>query len=118
MKWAIICCALLLAGCSTVSDVLPIGKDTYMVTSEVYGFKTSNDAEEMTIKRANAYCESLGKKMLLANISGGGVYGFSPRTNQLVFQCLSANDPAFTRTQLQKEPNTVIEVKTQPPPAL
>jgi hypothetical protein len=109
--------AIVCAGCSTVSDVVPIGKDTYMVGSEARGGFTSNtEVAELALKRANAYCAGLGKKMLLTNINTSGVQGWTPQNSQIEFQCLLANDPAFTRIQLQKEPNTVIEVKGQQPP--
>jgi len=92
----------LVAGCATISsDVVPIGKDTYQLSMTGVGFATQANTNIKALKRANAYCSQMRKQMVTQHSSESGVYGFSPRQDQLVFMCVSADDPAYARTQTQ-----------------
>jgi len=79
---------LLLAGCVSVSEVMPYGKDTYIVSASDAGsgLNTSGDMRMMAVGAANDYCAKLGKKMRpdqsseRANIMVGA-------SSSLVFSC-------------------------------
>src|SRR5580698_4298175 len=88
--------AAILAGCVTVgSDVVPVGKDTYQLSMTGVGFATQANTNIKALKSANDYCAKLGKHMVPANSAESGVYGWSPRQDNLVFKCLDENDPAY-----------------------
>jgi len=70
MKRAIVVVAVLgAAGCGTVGDVVPAGKDTYMVRAEMSDWDTLgripswSDAAQLALKRANEHCNSIGRYM-------------------------------------------------------
>jgi hypothetical protein len=75
------------------------------------GFATQANTNIKALKTANAYCTQMGKQMVVQRSSESGVYGFSPRQDQLVFMCLNQDDPAYTRTQVQRDPNAAIQQK-------
>jgi hypothetical protein len=93
-----------LAGCVTVgSDVVPVGKDTYQLSMTGVGFATQANTNIKALKAANDYCTKIGKHMVPASSGESGVYGWSPRQDNLVFKCLDENDPAY----LQPAPKTI-----------
>jgi len=101
-----------LAGCATVaSDVVPIGRDTYQLSMTGVGFATQANTNIKALKAANAYCEKMNKHMEFQHNSESGVYGWSPRQDNLVFMCLNADDPEYARTKVQRDPNVIIQEK-------
>jgi hypothetical protein len=94
----------ILTGCVTVgSDVVPVGKDTYQLSMTGVGFATQANTNIKALKAANDYCTKIGKHMVPATSAESGVYGWSPRQDNLVFKCLDENDPAY----LQPQPKTI-----------
>jgi hypothetical protein len=94
----------ILTGCVTVgSDVVPVGKDTYQLSMTGVGFATQANTNIKALKAANEYCTKVEKHMVPATSAESGVYGWSPRQDNLVFKCLDENDPAY----LQPQPKTV-----------
>ena len=101
-----------LAGCATISsDVVPVGRDTFQLSMTGVGFATQANTNIKALKAANAYCEKMGKHMVFQHNSESGVYGFSPRQDNLVFMCLNADDPEYARTKVQRDPDVVIQQK-------
>ena len=97
------------AGCVTMtSDVVPVGRDTYQLSATGAGFSTQGKTNVKALKAANAYCEKINKKMVLQHSAESGVYGFSPRQNNLVFMCLNESDPAYTRAVMRRDADVVI----------
>ncbi|MDA3946172.1 MAG: hypothetical protein PF439_05790 [Helicobacteraceae bacterium] len=90
MKKTFLCCFLILfAGCSTISNVAPVGKDTYKVSSEMGGqFPSWSDVKGLSLKRANEYCRERGKYMVEGTWETHGSRGWTPLTAELTFQCL------------------------------
>lgn len=94
--------ALVLTGCVSTSDVVPIGKDTYTVNATSHGvLGGSGDESIEAMKTANAYCEKMGKHMMARNVEkqGPGLQagvGIAI-TATLEFRCLSENDPDYKR---------------------
>lgn len=100
------------AACTSVSDVTPIGRDTFMVGSQARGgFISTADLIAMSAQKANAYCATIGKSMTPDNIQNSGVRGFTPQENTFMFRCLDASDPGYARPSLRPSPTTVIELR-------
>jgi hypothetical protein len=108
--WSAIAMIGALSGCATIpSAVVPIGKDTYQLSMTGVGFATQANTNVKALKAANAYCDSLGKHLMFQHASESGVYGFSPRQDNLVFLCLDANDPAYVRGDVHRDAAVVIQ---------
>ena len=94
MKITISIAALFLAGCAVSSPVEPYGKDTYLVSSHV-GSCMSCSASIQGMKTANAYCAKEGKFAIMRHTSGAtNGFGFNV-SNELVFSCVTADDPEY-----------------------
>ena len=83
------CSVLLLAACS-ITEIVPAGKDTYLVagTDE---FTSGRNVKTKLYIKANAYCETIGKKLLPLNESVTGI------SAELRFRCLNEDDPNYVR---------------------
>lgn len=93
--------AALLAGCVTASDVVPAGKDTYMVTGGGTGGISYGKTAIAALKKANAYCASLHKLVMIRNTQTQSA--FNGENSSLVFSCLSADDPEYRTPNLRKD---------------
>jgi hypothetical protein len=103
---------VLLTACATISsDVVPIGRDTYQLSMTGVGFATQANTNMKALKAANAYCEKMGKHMVFQHSAESGVYGFSPRQDNLVFMCVNENDPAYAQIKVQRDPSVILEQK-------
>jgi hypothetical protein len=99
-------CALIVTGCAaTTSEIVPAGKDSYLVTGSVAGTRSGEGVA--ALKAANAYCEKLGKHMQIRREETG--YSLDYRAMNLIFSCLDANDPEYQRPDLRRDPTTIIE---------
>ena len=99
--------AVALAGCAIpVTEVLPIGPDTYFVATRHP--TSSGDARVAALKAAGQYCAKIGKNILVTDISpsGGGMLIYNIDMN---FRCLSASDPDLKRPNLETRPDVVIQ---------
>jgi len=112
IRYTALATALLLAACVTTSDVTPMGRDTFMVSTDARGgFTSSADLTAKSAQRANAYCAASGKQMMPDGIENSGVRGFTPQENTLMFRCLATDDPGNTRPVLRPTPNVRIGVE-------
>lgn len=101
-----------LAGCATSSQIVPIGKDTYMLNREAAtGFAGTANVKIQAISEAGQYCQKEGKQLRVVGTHEipGGVGRFSAAEVQ--FMCLNASDADFNRSPLKPLPTAVIEVK-------
>ena len=92
MKKAIVGSLLIVLsfGCASVSDVVPVGKDTYRVSSQMGGqFPSWSDVKGLSLKRANEYCRETGKYMVEGKWETHGARGWTPLNAELTFQCLA-----------------------------
>lgn len=88
MKKIIYIPLLILCGCATTTDVMPIGKESYLVGSNVHGgFMSDAEVTGLSVKRANDFCNSQGKQMELVNSSNSGTQGWTPQQSQIMFHC-------------------------------
>lgn len=102
--------AVLAVGCATTSDVVPYGKDTYMLSSgDVWGGYSQGSLQVKAAQRASAFCADKGKVFVVRNTGGQGVQGWTSTSSTLIFSCVAESDPEYQRPNLRKEADTVIE---------
>ena len=113
LEWSARAALLLLCvGCTSTSDVTPMGRDTFMVGSQARGgFISTADLAAMSVRKANDFCAARVKEMLPSNVENKGVRGFTPQENTFIFLCLDASDPENQRPRLRREPDAVIQVR-------
>lgn len=79
---------LLLAGCASTGEVIPVGKGSYTVSAQMGGqFPAWSDVKELALKKANAYCDGLGNEMIVGKWDTHGARGWTPLNAELTFQC-------------------------------
>jgi hypothetical protein len=92
MKIAISIFALVLAGCVTTSQVVPIGKDTYMVTASNDVCGNCTPSQIRAAEQANAYCSAMSQRMVAQSQAQEAFdIGFGRKTT-LTFRCESPAD--------------------------
>lgn len=112
MKYVISTVALILAGCgASSSEVIPAGKDSYLVTGTAVGGVAAGQSLPSAMKTANAYCTKQGKFMVIRREDTAGNAGFGGEHSNLIFSCVTADDPEYKRPDLHSDPTTVIEDK-------
>jgi hypothetical protein len=85
---ALAVCVAAIAGCSSVTDVSPMGNDTYMVGGKAMGGHMSHtEVKGIALQRADDYCVSKGKKMILQDAKSSGARGWTPLASEVVFKC-------------------------------
>jgi hypothetical protein len=114
MKIIIITVVVFLAGCASNSGVIPIGKDTFMVSRQAAtGFSGSGTLKAEAFQEAAQYCEKLGKSMQVVSTHEASppyILANFPKA-EVQFMCLDAQDAELNRPKLRKEADSVIEVK-------
>ena len=97
------------AACVTTSPVVPMGKDSYMITGSNAGGLNRGKGKTLAVQQANAHCASLKKFLVVRRFdSEAGVFDGTQSTT-LVFSCVAEDDPEYTRPNLTKDPSVVIE---------
>jgi hypothetical protein len=91
MKAVFLGLALVCTGCvTTTGQVLPTGKDTYMVTaSGVSGPFSKNELDAAVIK-ANKFCASKGQIATIAGTESHGTPGWTQIRATVQFTCTAA----------------------------
>lgn len=87
-----------LASCVSTSKPMPIGKDTYTIstTNWLLGGIT-NETMNAAIREANSHCASMGKEFVLLTTQGGGLPSEGMESNihgRLVYRCVGQNESA------------------------
>ena len=88
MKYALwMMLAASLAGCVTTSNIVPAGKDTYMISAANDACGNCAPAQIRATEQASAYCAKLGKTFVLKDTQGQTFdIGFGKRVT-LTFLC-------------------------------
>ena len=94
--------SLMVAACASITDVVPAGKDTYVVAG-YDELRSGASIKPDLYKKANTHCETMGKKLLPVNES------VSLNTAELRFRCLEEDDPEYVRPVMESVPNVRIE---------
>ena len=98
--------ALMVTACTSITEVVPAGKDTYVVAGDDSLEETSGASIKTNLyKKANAHCETMGKKLLPLNES------VSSYAAELRFRCLEEDDPEYVRPIMESVPDVRIERK-------
>jgi hypothetical protein len=93
----------LISGCATTSDIVPYGKDTYMLSAgDIWGGYSSGTLQVKAAQRANEYCQSMGKVFVVRNTGTAGVQGWTSTSSTLVFSCVDEKDAENTRPNLRR----------------
>jgi hypothetical protein len=109
MQIRILGVALILSGCVTTSDVVQVGKDSYLVTVSARG-NNAGVGRIDSVKAASKYCATSGKHMIIRRTDTSGIaLGALPETTALVFSCVDESDPEWQRPNLSPDPNVRIE---------
>lgn len=103
---AVIAAALALVGCAN-SGSHAIGKDTYMATVRVT-FIGIAGAKADALDTASADCKSMGKAMLLKDLTGNGcMLRGGCAEAQIVYSCLDKSDPRYTEPAAAGQDQTI-----------
>lgn len=103
MKIAIFAVFAVLTGCVSASEIVPAGKDSYMVSARAMGGINSGQGIIEATKTANAYCAKSGKLMLIRHTETGGSAAFGGEHSNLIFSCVDESDPEYQRPNLRKD---------------
>jgi hypothetical protein len=85
-----------LAACVTTSEVVPTGKDTYLLTSSARGGLDPGAQVIAATKKANEYCEAQRLKMVVKKLDTSGVPMWTPERSTLAFACVAADSPDYS----------------------
>lgn len=114
MRWSAATLGLLLSACASNSGVVPIGRDTFMVSRQAAtGFSGMGDLKAQAFREANAYCEAQGKSVQVVGTTESAppyIFGNFPRS-EVQFMCLTQGDPQLGRPRLEKAPDAVIQIR-------
>lgn len=88
--------AFALLGCAGTGDIIPAGKNTYLVGAKARGgLRSWATIKGMALNDATEFCQEKKLNMLPVEISTHGVRGLTPQEADLTFKCLSDNDPEW-----------------------
>lgn len=101
----------LLSGCGTVArstGAMQLGPDTYRIAVRA-PLGSVAESQRMALTEAKAYCAGLSSELLVVSTRrledlGGGPF-------EATFRCLKSGDAELQRPNLQKPPDTVIQIK-------
>ena len=81
--------ALVLGACTTMTDVMKVGPDTYMTGQTTRGgFTTDSEIKAEVIRRAQSYCAGQGRQMSLVTSQSNGTQGWTPQSSEVTFKCV------------------------------
>jgi hypothetical protein len=104
-------CILIVTGCAS-SGVVPIGKDTFMISDRGHSGMTSAGSLKAGIYREGmAYCASEGKEFQPIHEQWVECVPntFHWASAEIQFRCLNKNDPELSRPTMKPEANIRIE---------
>lgn len=82
--------AINLASCTHISDVVPAGENTYLVTGSMeHSRSTGGEVKVELFKVANSYCSDIGKEVLAVKTSSTDAHLFRSSTAELYFRCIN-----------------------------
>jgi hypothetical protein len=105
-----------LISCASISDVVPVGKDTFMISGSSRAFAAGGGTLRVElIKEATKFCDKQNKVLLMKNsTSKDMVFGQSAAHSDVIFRCLHENDPEFERPEIDSVyPKKRIEIENK-----
>lgn len=112
MKSCVLCfflSAALIAGCaSTSTGVVPIGKDTYMVSIHGARGTSQGDMRAMAFREASVYCISQKREVQPLSVKSNGYIPYVRNAEaEVQFRCLSSDDPELKRPVQEGSPGAM-----------
>lgn len=104
---AAVCLLFMFAGAAVAAEVIPYGKDTWLVQTRSM---SSAKAQRSAITAATKYCADMGKEFQPK--SSDGERGGPPLRSKdfsLVFSCYAKDDPRLREPDMRPAPDVVIE---------
>ena len=95
--------AALISGCAT-SDIVPMGQNTNLITSHVWGFTGPSPIKAELLQKVEAYCKDHGKVLLVTKTVEIGIKFGSEPAAEVYFKALDPTDP------LLKNPSPIEEI--------
>jgi hypothetical protein len=92
---------MLSAACAQVSPVIPTGNNSYMIS--VVSHSQFSEAMIKANKDADAYCASLGKKVVINHMDTAGTQFMSSSSARVQFSCYDENDPEYRKSVLRQD---------------
>jgi len=105
--------SLLLAACASTNDIVPVGKDTYIVSGwgKSPGGYSGAEVKANAIKEAGKFCASQGKQIqVISSTQRDMTFGVNA-TAELQFMCLSSNDADFSRAPIRREADAAVDIR-------
>jgi hypothetical protein len=106
--------AVILTGCASNSGIIPIGKDTFMVSRQAAtGFSGSGTLKAEAFQEASAYCAGQGKALQVVSTQEAQppfLLGNYPKA-EVQFMCLTDGDAELARPRLRPKADVSVEVK-------
>jgi hypothetical protein len=87
MKIGFCAIALLLEGCVTTSDVVPMAGGQYLVTGHASGGLNAGKGTATAAQKAAAYCAQQNRSMEIVSTEFHGVAAVGGESTSLVFRC-------------------------------
>lgn len=113
MKLLTLSFALLLAACASTNDIVPVGKDTYIVSGwgKSPGGYSGAEVKANAIKEAGKFCAGQGKQIQVVSSTQRDMTFGVNATAELQFMCLSPNDADYSRAPVRREADAAIDVR-------
>jgi hypothetical protein len=86
MRTVLLLLCLIPTGCSSVGSVIPVGGDTYMVSSSGH-YQSWTHLKTLCVESANKFCADHHQKVSVVNSDTHGVRGWSPQEVEVNFKC-------------------------------
>lgn len=109
MKYIFVILSLALVGCGTVpstSGVLPLGPDTYRISARA-SMGAEAQSQKMAVLEGQQHCKTVNREFMVIGtkvLKANGGY-------EVTFRCLMAGDPELARPNLEKVPDSVIQIR-------
>jgi hypothetical protein len=103
---AMLCALLSMTACASMSEITPIGKDTYMIAnSSVAMGEGGGNLKAKLIQEASRFCATQSKLLMLVGFSSADMAFGRPASADITFRCLLENDPEYIRPNIKYENN-------------
>ena len=90
--------SLLVTSCASMSEITPVGKDTYMMASSSNApAQSGGELKAKLAQKASMFCADHGKLMMLVGFSAVDMAFGRIASAEITFRCLLANDPEYVR---------------------
>jgi hypothetical protein len=111
VRRAVLVAVGLLGGCVTISDPVPVGRNTYMISLGARGGLAGSNSELVlqAVQKAGAFCAASGREIEVRHTSSSGVQGWTPQSGDVIFACYAANDPHYVEPRFERAPNVIVE---------